>query len=107
MTRTGKRAQSLALSGHVDDQGQWSFRRAVYSDQKPLLTDRLEMHSHIVNLFDVNGKEISSQSFSPMSMAHGTSFGWGVRITIPASKPVELVVTDLNSIDLLRDQVEL
>ncbi len=107
LTRTGKRAQGLALTGHVDDQGQWSFRRAVYSDQNPLPIDSLAVHSHIVTLFDVNGMEISSQSFSPMEVVHGTGFGWGVRIAVPVSRPVELVVTDLNGIEFLRVELEL
>ena len=107
LTRTGKRAQGLALTGHVDDQGQWSFRRAVYSDRNPLPIDLLAVHSHIVTLFDVNGTEISSQSFSPMEIVHGTGFDWGVRIAVPNSQPVELVVTDLDGIDLLRSEFEL
>ena len=107
LTRTGKRAQGLALTGHVDDQGQWSFRRAVYSDRNPLPIDLLAVHSHVVTLFDVNGTEISSQSFSPMKIVHGTGFGWGVRIAVPNSQPVELVVTDLDGIDLLRSEFEL
>ncbi len=107
LTRTGKRAQGLALTGHVDDQGQWSFRRAVYSDRNPLPIDLLAVHSHIVTLFDVNGTEISSQSFSPMKIVHGTGFGWGVRIAVPNSQPVELVVTDLDGVELLRTELEL
>ena len=107
LTRTGKRAQGLALTGHVDDQGQWSLRRAVYSDRNPLPLDLLAVHSHIVTLFDVNGTEISSQSFSPMEIVHGTGFGWGMRIAVPNSQPVELVVTDLDGIELLRTELEL
>ena len=107
LTRTGKRAQSLALSGHVDDQGQWSFSRAVYSDREPLPIDLLAVHSHIVTLFDINGAEIFSQPFSPMAIVHGTGWGWGVRIVVPVSKPVELVLTDLDGIELLRVELEL
>ena len=107
LTRTGEKAQSLALSGDVDDQGQWSFRRAVYSGRDPFPINLLEVHSHIVKLFDVNGVEVASQSFSPMAITHGTGFGWGVRIAVPASRPVELVVTDLDGIELLRAELEL
>ena len=97
----------MALSGHVNDQGQWSFSRAVYSDREPLPIDLLAVHSHIVTLFDVNGVKIFSQPFSPMAIVHGTGWGWGVRIVVPVSKPVELVVTDLDGIELLRVELEL
>ena len=106
LTRTGERAQSLALSGHVDDQGQWSFRRAVYSERNPLPINWLEVRSYIVTLVDVNGTEIASQSFSPMEIVHGTGLDWGVRIVVPVSQPVGLVVADLNGIEFLRAALE-
>ena len=77
LTRTGTKAQSLALWGDVDDQGQWSFSRAVYSDRNPLPIDVLGMYSHIVKIFDVDGTEIFSHFLSPSEMVHGTGFGWG------------------------------
>ncbi len=107
LTRTGERAQSLALTGNVDDQGQWSFRRAVYSSRMPLPVDLLEAHSHIVTLFDANGTEIATHFFSPSAIIHGTGWGWGMRVAMPVSQPVELAVTDLDGTELLRVELEL
>ncbi len=91
----------------MDDQGQWSFRRAAYSDRDPLPVDVLGMHSYIAKIFDVNGMELSSHFFSPSAIIHGSGFGWGVRIGVPVSKPVELMVTGLDGVELLRAELEL
>ncbi len=107
LTRTGERAQSLALTGGVDDQGQWSFRRAVYSSRMPLPVDLLAAHSHIVTLFDAHGTEIATHFFSPSAIIHGTGWGWGMRVAMPVSQPVELAVTDLDGTELLRVELEL
>ena len=107
LTRTGERAQSLALTGDVDDQGQWSFRRAVYSSRMPLPVDLLEAHSHIVTLFDAHGTEIATHFFSPSAIIHGTGWGWGMRVAMPRSQPVELAITDLDGTELLRVELEL
>ena len=92
VTKEGKPARSIVLTGSIDALGNWMLGLQEYSQHAPL--PALNTGSHTLKLLDSTGNPILTQTINTYQVSHSLKSAWGTRVRIPSVQPMELVIYD-------------
>ena len=105
VTKEGKPARSIALTGSIDALNHWVLDLQAYNQHAPLPISNTG--SHTLKLFDSTGNVVLTQRIDTYQLSHGPGGAWGTRVRIPSTEPVELVIYDQLGVIVLQEDLNL